>query len=126
MVIASASATLSAIKIPFSCKNKGKIKVRGISKIIFLSSARSSEILLLPSAKKLFWHPICTPIKVNPIKKMGISFSQVLIRFTSLLKMLINGFGKNIIIITKTKLKAKQNKINFLLASFALAVSRAP
>ena len=32
MVIASASATLSAIKIPFSCKNKGKIKVRGISK----------------------------------------------------------------------------------------------
>ena len=60
---ASTSATGSARNTAkdLSAKKWGRIKIRGMSRMIFRRAARNSEVLALPKATKVCWQATCTP-----------------------------------------------------------------
>ena len=70
VVAARMSAMGSARKTAktLSAKNRGRIKISGMSKIIFRSSARKRDILASPKATKVCWQEFCTPMANAPAR----------------------------------------------------------
>ena len=63
--------------------------------MIFRSSASSREAFAWPSAKKDCWKPVCAPKAKQPNRKILAAQTAVSIRLASLVKILTNTWGTN-------------------------------
>lgn len=63
---ANVSATGSARKTAMACsapcrKNRGRMKIKGINRMIFRKTAKNRDTFALPNAIKVCWQAICAP-----------------------------------------------------------------